>query len=364
MKLQSLGIFRYELPFTESLKMMGAELSTRTGLIIRVTDEEGNWGFGEIAPFPGLNKENPQQALQQLRRHKTALLEIAFGEDVLLLSGEFERLLGGFSFYPSVRCGIEMAVLNCFADQRKLPLHRLISSNQTNDFLHLNGLLTGTRHSIVAEARKLRDEGYRSLKIKTGREKPDLEIDLIREVRQAVGGDMELRLDANRAWNLEEAIYVGRHISQFGIEYIEEPLKNPEKLAEFYKSVNIPFALDESLSGLAPEDITLLPGLKALVLKPMSLGGFEITMAYCRQAAKTGIYPVISSVFESGIGLGALASFAAAAAPPKIAMGLDTHKWLRKDILAEPFPVRSGKIDMGKIDQNEWQVCTEDLMPA
>jgi O-succinylbenzoate synthase len=128
------------------------------------------------------------------------------------------------------------------------------------------------------------------------------------------------------------------------IEYIEEPCRSLDDSARLSQERRLPVAFDETLSEIEPSVLGQYSGLAAIVLKPTLLGGFENCAARARTARDIGAKVVMSSSFESSVGLAALASFAAAYGSPETAMGLDTLRWLQSDVTAEPIAIHDGRI--------------------
>ena len=158
------------------------------------------------------------------------------------------------------------------------------------------------------------------------------------------------RLDANRAWTLEDAIEFCTRVGPDKIEYIEEPVANANDHAEFIKASPIPLALDETLVENDFSQINL-NGVKAIVLKPSLLGGFKATEKLIDIAKDNGILPVLSSTFESGIGVRSIALFAAKTGLLNIAAGLDTLKWFGQDVLKDEIQIDDGSIDILKLSK-------------
>ncbi|MEA3297635.1 MAG: o-succinylbenzoate synthase, partial [candidate division Zixibacteria bacterium] len=258
-------------------------------------------------------------------------------------SGGFEHWLSKYDLSPSSRCGVETATLQLMAAERGVPMNRIISDSP-RDSVTVNGLLSNSRESIPERATALSRKGFTAFKLKVGRESIAKEIDLTREVRQTVGNDAVLRLDANRAWGIDNAIRFSDAVKDCSIDYIEEPVRDIRLLKGLLdKSNSLPIALDESLLEIEPADLPVLAGIKAVVLKPMMLG-FERAVLFARVAMDEGITPVISSSFESGTGLTALAHLALSLGTGDIPAGLDTLDWFAEDLLSVSFPIRRGRI--------------------
>ncbi|MBN2311193.1 MAG: o-succinylbenzoate synthase, partial [Candidatus Hydrogenedentes bacterium] len=243
--------------------------------------------------------------------------------------------------------GIEAAVLDLLTDAARVPLARLLSE-EALEAVPINALLTGSRDEAVAQAAALRGSGYGAAKLKVGGAAPAQHAETVRAVRAALGDAVALRLDANRAWGYDDAVAFGRAVESCGIEYIEEPLDDPSRFVNFASATGIPVALDETVVECGVDDLDRWRGAKAAVLKPTLLGGLEAAMWFARRAANLGMTPVISSSFETGLGLAVLANLAASAMPEGVAAGLGTHSWLGADIVDGPFPVADGRIDVAR----------------
>ncbi len=361
MKIKSLEIFCYFLPLVSSLTMMGQEITARHGRIIRMENEVGDVGLGEIAPFPGLHSEDISEAETQIVNLKSELLGQAISKNLFELNGQFEHWLGNYGLFPSVRFGIEMAALNLLAAANRQSLCGLLSEAPRKK-ISLNGLLTGNAENLSSQIKSLLDEGYQSIKLKVGRQSLADDISMVKAACQKLPLDTFLRLDANRAWSLPDAITFGNAIVNCNIEYIEEPLKNPLGLDTLYRETNMPIALDESLRDISPLSFKPKPATAALILKPGVLGGFERAMQFAQLAKKYHLKAVISSVFESGVGLVALANLAACVNSQDVPAGLDTYKWLKEDLLIEPFSADEGMVDILAINQRNNEIKFEKLV--
>jgi O-succinylbenzoate synthase len=159
------------------------------------------------------------------------------------------------------------------------------------------------------------------------------DVELVLALRSELGGDVELRLDANRAWSFEEAAGFARGVAGVGFAYIEEPLAEPSRLPELARECGVAVALDESLVGMAPEELEDHRYARAVVLKPTLLGGIPYVLRLANKAGDLGMTPVVSSAYESGVGMMALISVSAALAPEPPPAGLDTYRRLAGDTI-------------------------------
>lgn len=354
--ITSCKVFLFELPLTVPLRLGGQPLYSRAGFIICIGAASGHCGYGEVAPLPGLHREDLEMALQQYQEIYSELVGYELPQGLYRLQGSFERWLGPYSLCPSLRYGIEMAVLNLLACIEGRSLAGLLASDYRKT-VSVNGLLIGEEPVTVArQARALVADGYTSIKLKVGRLSIAQDIALVKTTRKTLGSTCSLRLDANRSWDLPAAISFAKGIADCKIEFIEEPLAEVSQLSDFYAITLIPVALDESLVEQTPVSIAIPQGVAAFVLKPSVIGGLEKTAQFLRTAKEFRLKAVISSVFDSAVGLAALANCAAALGEWGLPMGLDTYRWLREDLTETAFTASRARIAVDSVHRQAQQL--------
>lgn len=314
-KLASATVHRYTLPLSDP-SAAGATGPRREGALLELRDGEGNAGWGEAAPMPGFSRESADDAARQLA---ALTASDAPAEEP----------------YPSVRFALEQARLSLRANVSGEPLPRLISP-APRATVELNALISSGPQEAPAEARRLRLAGYRAVKLKVGRLAVSEEAELVRRVAEELGGVL-LRLDANRAWSLEEALAFARRTEGVEIEYVEEPLADPALLPRFAEESELPVALDESLVGMPAARLEDHGYASVVVLKPTLLGGISRALGLAARADDLGMKAVVSSAFESGVGTLGLVSLAAALPGGGLPAGLDTYRRLGADVLQPPL---------------------------
>ncbi len=185
----------------------------------------------------------------------------------------------------------------------------------------------------------LASSGCRTAKVKVAESGQDPREDEARleAVRDALGADGLIRIDANGGWSVEEAV---RRIGVLaraagGLEYVEQPVASVEDLAVVRRRVAVPIAADESIRRAAdPYRVRDLEAADIAVLKVQPLGGVR---ACLRIAEDIGLPVVVSSAVESSIGIAAGVALAAALPDLPHACGLATVQLLSDDVVAEPL---------------------------
>ncbi len=191
--------------------------------------------------------------------------------------------------------------------------------------------------------------GCTTAKVKVAEPGQSLEDDIARvgAVRDAMGPQARIRVDANGGWTVDEAVVAVRELSRLGLEYVEQPTATVEEMAEVRRSVDVPVAADESIRRAAdPLRVVRLGAADIAVLKVQPLGGVR---ACLRLAEQIGIPVVVSSALESSVGIAAGVALAAALPDLPYACGLATTALLAKDLTAAPMAPTGGSIVVRRV---------------
>ena len=290
----------YDLIFKNASGTSRGVLTTKETWYVKL-ESDGNWGIGECGILRGLSCDDVPDYEKKL---KWACDHIEM--DRLLL---YEQLKA----YPSIIFGIEQAFKSLESeDPFKLFDCKFIDQQKP---IQINGLIWMGDQAFM---RKQIDEklaaGVRCIKIKVGAIDFEEELNLIQYLR-AQSSTIEIRLDANGGFSIENALDRLKRLSEHKIHSIEQPLKPQYKteLAELCLISPIPIALDESLIGVveSSEQRILLETIQPqyIILKPSFVGGFRGSLNWIKLADQMNIGWWITSALESNIGLNAIAQW-------------------------------------------------------
>ena len=205
-------------------------------------------------------------------------------------------------------------------------------------------------------ARQALEAGFRTLKLKAGAEREtDVLVDRVRAVRAAVGPDVRLRLDINGAWDPATAEERLDAMARFAIEYVEQPIPGDDAaaLATLRRRVRVPIAADESVASLrTARELLDAEAADVLVVKPARVGGPVVAAEIAALAADRGVPVVVSTLFETGVGIASALAVAGglpavegarlpAASPDH---GLATAGLLEHDLLRDGLVVEDGRM--------------------
>lgn len=217
--------------------------------------------------------------------------------------------------FPSIQFGVEMALLSLASNDPFL----LFTSSFTacEKSIVINGLVwMGNPEFMKQQIEQKIADGFTCIKLKIGALEFDKELALLQFIRENFDANqIEIRVDANGAFNENEALDKLNQLNEFQLHSIEQPIakNNTDRMAELCKMSKLDIALDEELIGVfsmqEKEDLLVKIKPKYIILKPSFIGGFRGTNEWISIAEKHGIQWWITSALESNIGLNAIAQF-------------------------------------------------------
>jgi O-succinylbenzoate synthase len=220
------------------------------------------------------------------------------------------------------------------------PVRQLIEVNAT-----IPATDPATAHRLATQS------GCRTAKVKVGEPGQSLADDLARveAVRDALGPQGRIRVDANAAWAPEQAEQALRQLARWDLEYAEQPCADVEDLAWLRRRVGhlVRIAADESIRRGDPARVKRLGAADVAVLKVQPLGGVRACLRLAEQLAMDA---VVSSALETSIGLAAGVALAGALPELPYACGLNTVPLLAADLVADPLVARGGVIAVRPVE--------------
>ena len=328
-------LLKFKIQFHNSFQ----KIKYRDVLIISITDEFGNIGYGECSPLPGFSFEGIDEVKDQIYK----LSQIFAGLNVDDSIEKFEKLITKRMIFPSVRFGLEQSFLNLISIRHNKILKKYFGVSKNE--IPVNAVFGfDDRLNIITGIEKKITDGYKTIKLKIGHDSFDEDLKLVESVRKFFGDKITIRLDVNGKWIEKEAWSHLSELSKFDIEYIEEPCIGIDSLITLSKKSPIPIAVDESLRTLSQaHELIKSSKIKYYVIKPTIFGGLLPVPNLIYEAEKKKKIIIISSSFESCVGLGALA-FLASLTKHNFAHGLDTIDFFEKNAALNNNVFKNGKL--------------------
>ncbi len=322
----NIDLFHKTLHFKKPARTSRGAYATHNMILVSMSDDNGRIGLGECAPLPDLSCD---------REAYTMMSDVARLINEALASDDYAEYLRP---YPALLFALESAMY----DMTKSPVLYDTPFALCEEGIPTNGLVwMGSYDEMLAEVKRKILAGFRCIKLKIGAIRWEEEIALIRFIRSKYRPEtLELRVDANGGFSVEEAPERLAELAQYGIHSIEQPIKAGqwEAMAELCRTSPLPIALDEELIGLnfLHEKQVMLDTVRPqyIVIKPTLHGGISGSMEWVSEARKRGIGSWMTSALESNVGLRNVALLAARCYGPSIRFpqGLGTGRLFADNI--------------------------------
>ncbi len=355
----------YTLHFRMEAGTSRGVLKQKTSWLLKVTDLEqpGIEGYGECGPLPGLSFDDIPDFKEQL----TEVCELFNQLDLDVFPFNLAIILQQVipDHLPSIRCGIEMALLDFMNGGQRIQYKNAFSKGEKG--IPMNGLIwMGSYDHMAEQIEEKLAQGYTTLKMKVGAIDFEQECRVLESVRSRYSADqITLRVDANGAFKPEEVYSKLQRLSEFELHSIEQPIKagQMDLLTEVCANSPVPVALDEELIGIFDyrKKFALLKKTQPpfIILKPTLLGGFQHCKEWIEIANRLSIGWWMTSALESNIGLNAIAQFTAAF-DNQLPQGLGTGQLYHNNI-ESPLKTDNGYLFYDKskswkidLDENAW----------
>lgn len=312
MNVAAAEVVPYALPFRQPYVTARGELRRRQMVLLRLRDDQGRVGLGEAVPL----------ALRGGAKLETVVRELeALAETALLDPEGFAADARAAALSAPARCAVETALWDL--EQREdQATERVVRCNAT--------LVAGEPAEVAAEAERWAAEGFGTFKLKLG---AGDDAGQVRAVRETLGPEARIRVDANASWSVEEAAATLEAIEPYGIELVEQPVGSLEQMAALAARTSIPLAADESVASAAEARRAAELGACAVTgIKLSKVGGRPEAEAIMRE-----LPAYLSSALDGPVGIAAAALLAAALGPPEEqprAHGLATQRLFAADVAA------------------------------
>ncbi len=346
MKITRIRWAPFRIPFRDPYETARGTATHRSGVIVSLQTDAGFEGLGEASLDPSEPEDSVRTILPKIEALARDLLAAGLDDidDVLELHS------GADTAERAAHCAIETALADAGARAAGLPLAELLSGGDPyRSMVPVNATIASrSTEAAAAAALMARASGFGCIKLKVGME-PTIaaEVERVRTIREVIGADLKLRLDANGAWDDAVAIATIHALEAYEIELVEQPVPAHDLagLGRVRAAVTTSIAADEAAFDYDYAEAAIQHA-DALILKPIRIGGPSVTSYLGRFAISDGRGAVITTTIDSGIGT-ALALHVAASLPDDgRAHGLATASLLEDDLLSESLPIERGYMQL------------------
>lgn len=310
MKITEITMEKIRIDLTVPFRVAFTELTYSENVLVKVTTDEGLFGYGEAAPLPLVTGETSDSVISILKMLKPGLIGMN-PMDIEAIHSMMDGTIWGNS---SAKCAIDLAMYDLMGKKTGQPVYKLLGgySNHVQNDITIG--INSPEKMAREAARHVEEDGFHILKIKAGINVKD-DIRALALIRQTVGNDIRLRVDANQGYTPSTAVYALNEYQKLGIEAVEQCLPYWDFEGSAYvrsKVSGIQVMLDESIHNhLDAARACRLGAADILNIKLMKCGGLFRASQMNAIAESFGVQCMVGCMMETKLALTAGVSLVA-----------------------------------------------------
>ncbi|BCX72854.1 D-galactonate dehydratase [Acinetobacter sp. Tol 5] len=341
-------------------------MQTQTLVLIKITTEDGFVGWGEATTIGGLGygEESPESVQTNIDTYFAPLLKTLSGLNIAQTMQVIQRNINGNRF---AKCAIQTALLDIQSQRLGIPVSELLGGRLRDTISVLWVLASGDTEKDIAEAKKMiTAKRHNIFKLKIGSRPLEQDIEHVLAIKQALGSEISIRVDVNRAWSELTAIKGIKMLQDGGVDLIEQPcaIQNIDAMQRLTRKFDIAIMADESLMGpQSAYELAKCNAASVFAVKVAQSGGLIEACEVGKLANLAGIDLYGGTMLEGPVGT--IASAHVFSTFSNLAYGTElfgplllTEQILKKPLQYENFelkiPTASGlgiELDEDKIDK-------------
>lgn len=343
MKIERIEAIPYAIPYTHPLKFASGEVSTADHVLVRIYTDDGVVGVADAPPRPYTYGETQESIM--------AIIDNVFAPHLLgievLDREQIHAVLGRTVNNHVAKGSVDIAVWDAIGKTLGTPVHKLLGGY--TDRMRVSHML-GFRpaQELLDEALRFGETyGITTFKLKVGRRPLSLDIEACRVLREGLGEDVEIYLDANRGWTANEALEVLRRTEGLGLTLLEEPCDANEVMSRkrLVDKSPIPVVGDESVPTAGDVAQALLSGSCNAICIKTARSGFTEATQILGLCTGLGVDVTMGNQIDTQIGSLATVTFGAAHEASSRRPGeLSNYLDMADDLLADPLQILDGTI--------------------
>lgn len=346
MKITHIETFPVQVPINPARAIRGGRgyHTVSPFLMLKVHTDEDITGVGEVSCTPGWSGEDNRTAAHFIQ---SVFAPVLVGEDptqIERLTRLMNRVLANNQF---TKAGIEIALWDILGKVAGLPVYRLLGG-AVRDFVTTKFSVSGLEPAkAAAVAAWAVDQGFRTMKVKVGID-PEQDVARVRAVREAVGPDVRLGVDANGGWSPRVAIQTIRRLYDYNIYFAEQPVADLDIawLADVRSQVAVPVMADESVYSLQDAMSIVRAGAADILSVYVGKGGgIGAARKITAVAEAAGLTCTVGSNLELGVASAAMIHLAMATpaiGAEEFPCDILTPFFYEADLLVESLPITAG----------------------
>ncbi|NGM63032.1 dipeptide epimerase [Sphingobacterium sp. SGG-5] len=319
MNITAIEIYRLSIPM-EPFVIATGTMDYAQNTYIKLLTDEGLYGVGECSAFPMIVGETQNTCISVAQD----FARLWKGKNPLAIADRLAELHLYIAGNATIKSAFDMALYDLAAKHANLPLYKFLQGERRDIVTDIT-LGIAAPEEMAAKALQFKESGASTIKVKLGK-KPQDDIQRIKAIRQAVGFDIAIRIDANQGWSYEEAVEALQGMEAYKIQFCEQPMRtyNDHLLPELRTQTIVPIMADESVySHWDAERLCRTDACDFINIKFSKSSGIYEALKIQEVAAEYSIPCMIGGMLESRLALAAKVHFAYAAPNVKF-FDLDT----------------------------------------
>lgn len=308
MQIDKIEVYKFPVKLKKPFVISLGAFEYAENVVVVIRTDDGLTGFGECSPFMPINGES-METCYVVAGYLAQSLIGANPLNIETCSEIMDRTIFGNS---SIKSAFDIALYDLASQHAQLPLYAFLGGKKSKTLQTDYTVSLGDPKQMVADAQEIKDRGFEVIKVKLG-DDPDKDILRIKAIREQIGTEIPLRLDANQGWNVDAAIRVLNELVPYNIQFCEEPVPRWDfmELPLITKATKIMIMADESCCD--HHDAKRLINLDAAPSFNIKLGkssGIFKAQKIIQLAEKANLQLQIGGFLESRIGFTASAHLA------------------------------------------------------
>ncbi len=292
------------------ISSLGAHRLSRY-VLVEIHTDEAIVGLGEATTMPGWSGETPEGAVALIERYFSPELINRSPFDLEAIMKRFDEVVIDNNF---VKAAVEMALLDIQGKKLNIPVYDLLGGRCRDTDIPVKFVVAATEPDIaVRNAKRMMDTGFDTIKIKVGRGHLDDDVNRVRKIRETLGDDIRLTVDANGGWTVGDAIQTIRRLEPFNLICVEQPVhrRDIRGMGRVRSSVGVPIMADESVFTMADVlEVLHEDAADIISVYPGKNGGILQSRQIVKVAEAAGKVCHIGSNLELEVGSAAMAHLA------------------------------------------------------
>ncbi len=302
--ITNIELFKLNIPYKEPFVISLGVISEATNVVVRIHTSDGLTGTGECAPFVFIVGETQETVFELAKKVGKMLI----GKDPFAIGERLHEIDRAVLGNPTMKSAFDMAFYDLLALRANMPLYQLLGGSKKREIHTDMTISIGDPEKVARDAMEFKKAGFPAIKVKLGTTSRE-DVARIKAIRQAVGPDYPIRIDANQGWDTITAIETLKALEPYGIEHCEEPIPhwNNRELVKVRENSPIPIMADESVFD--HHDAFRLASMGAcdyFNIKFSKSGGIHKALKIVAVAEAAGIKCQVGCMSESRFALTAL----------------------------------------------------------